>query len=109
MDRRFQEVNHESQENKVQTLSHEPLQKLPIHRISTTDREHAGGVKLKQALVYTPKPKYQFYPRGNIKDRRDLGRGWIFWTPSPCLNVSLSSVCASFRVGKGLFDLPVQV
>lgn len=42
MDRRFQEVNHESQENKVQTLSHEPLQKLPIHRISTTDREHAG-------------------------------------------------------------------
>lgn len=67
------------------------------------------GVKLKQALVYTPKPKYQFYPRGNIKDRRDLGRGWIFWTPSPCLNVSLSSVCASFRVGKDLFDLPVQV
>lgn len=68
-----------------------------------------GGVKLKQALVYTPKPKYQFYPRGNIKDRRDLGRGWIFRTPSPCLNVSLSSVCASFGVGKGLFDLPVQV
>lgn len=108
MDRRFQEVNHEIQENKVQTLSHEPLQKLPIHHISTIDREHAG-VKLKQALVYTPKPKYQSYPRGNIKDRRDLGRGWIFWTPSPCLNVSLSSVCASFRVGKGLFDLPVQV
>lgn len=67
------------------------------------------GVKLKQTLVYTPKPKYQFYPRGNIKDRRDLGRGWIFWTPSPCLNVSLSSICPSFRVGKGLFDLPVQV
>lgn len=43
MDRRFQEVNHESQENKVQTLSHEPLQKLPIHRISTIDRERTGG------------------------------------------------------------------
>lgn len=36
-------ANHESQENKVQTLSHEPLQKLPIHRISATDREHAWG------------------------------------------------------------------
>ena len=70
---------------------------------------NASGVKQKQALVYTPKPKYQFYPRGNIKDRRDLGRGWIFQTPSPCLNVSLSSVCANFWVGKGLFDLPIQV
>ena len=44
---------------------------------------NASWVKPKQALVYTPKPKYQFYPRGNIKDRRDLGRGWIFWTPLP--------------------------
>lgn len=41
------------------------------------------GVKLKQALVYTPKPKYQFYPRGNIKDRRDLGRGVDFSDPLP--------------------------
>ena len=40
------------------------------------------GVKLKQALVYTPKPKYQFYPRGNIKDRRDLRGGADFETPS---------------------------
>lgn len=70
---------------------------------------NASGVTPKQALVYTPKPKYQFYPRGNIKDRRDLGRGWIFGTPSPCLNVSLSSVYASFWVGNGLFDLPIQV
>lgn len=70
---------------------------------------NTSGVKPKQAMVYTPKPKYQFYPRGNIKDRRDLGRGWIFRTPSPCLNVSLSSVYASFWVGKGLFDLPIQV
>lgn len=44
---------------------------------------NASGVKSKQALVYTPKPKYQFYPRGNIKDRRDLGRGWIFGPPPP--------------------------
>lgn len=44
---------------------------------------NTSAVKPKQALVYTPKPKYQFYPRGNIKDRRDLGRGWIFWTPPP--------------------------
>ena len=41
------------------------------------------GVKLKQALVYTPKPKYQFYPRGNIKDRRDVGRGCNFHDPLP--------------------------
>lgn len=70
---------------------------------------NASGAKPKQALVYTPKPKYQFYPRGNIKDRRDLGRGVDFLDPSPCLNVSLSSVYASFWVGKGLFDLPIQV
>ena len=108
MDRRFQEVNHESQRTRFQHYLMSPYKNsrsiIPLQQIG-----NAQGVKLKQALVYTPKPKYQFYPRGNIKDRRDLGRGWIFWTPSPCLNVSLSSVCASFGVGKGLFDLPVQV
>lgn len=31
-------------------------------------------VKIKQALVYTPKPKYQFYPRGNIKE---IGRAHV--------------------------------
>lgn len=102
MDRRFQEVNHESQENKVQTLSHEPLQKLPIHHISTIDREHAG-VKLKQALVYTPKPKYQSYPRGNIKDRRDLGRGWIFWTPLPLSKRQFKQRLCQFRGREGSF------
>ena len=44
---------------------------------------NAAGVKPKWALVYTPKPKYQFYPRGNIKDRRDLGRGVDFSDPLP--------------------------
>lgn len=44
---------------------------------------NASWVKPKQALVYTPKPKYQFYPRGNIKDRRDLGRGVVFSDPPP--------------------------
>lgn len=108
MDRRFQEVNHESQRTRFQHYLMSPYKNsrsiVSLQQIGNTQE-----VKLKQALVYTPKPKYQFYPRGNIKDRRDLGRGWIFWTPLPCLNVSLSSVCASFRVGKGLFDLPVQV
>lgn len=108
MDRRFQEVNHESQRTRFKHYLMSPYKNsrsiVSLQQIGNTQE-----IKLKQALVYTPKPKYQFYPRGNIKDRRDLGRGWIFWTPSPCLNVSLSSVCASFGVGKGLFDLPVQV
>lgn len=108
MDRRFQEVNHESQRTRFKHYLMSPY-KNSRSIVSLQQIGNAHGVKIKQALVYTPKPKYQFYPRGNIKDRRDLGRGWIFWTPSPCLNVSLSSVCASFGVGKGLFDLPVQV
>ena len=108
MDRRFLEVNHESQRTRFKHYLMSPY-KNSRSIVSLQQIGNAHGVKIKQALVYTPKPKYQFYPRGNIKDRRDLGRGWIFWTPSPCLNVSLSSVCASFGVGKGLFDLPVQV
>ena len=108
MDRRFQEVNHESQRTRFKHYLMSPY-KNSRSIVSLQQIGNTQVVILKQALVYTPKPKYQFYPRGNIKDRRDLGRGWIFWTPSPCLNVSLSSVCASFRVGKGLFDLPVQV
>ena len=64
---------------------------------------NASGVKPKHALVYTPKPKYQFYPRGNIKDRRDLGRGWIFQTPSPCLNVLFEQRCHRFHCREGSF------
>lgn len=62
-----------------------------------------GGVKLKQALVYTPKPKYQFYPRGNIKDRRDLGRGWIFRTPSPLSKRQFKQRLCQFRGREGSF------
>ena len=108
MDRRFQEVNHESQRTRFKHYLMSPY-KNSRSIVSLQQIGNAHGVKIKQALVYTPKPKYQFYPRGNIKDRHDLGRGWIFWTPSPCLNVSLSSVYASFWVGKSLFDLPIQV
>lgn len=61
------------------------------------------GVKLKQALVYTPKPKYQFYPRGNIKDRRDLGRGWIFWIPSPLSKRQFKQRLCQFQGREGSF------
>lgn len=61
------------------------------------------GVKLKQALVYTPKPKYQFYPRGNIKDRRDLGRGWIFRTPLPLSKRQFKQRLYQFRGREGSF------
>ena len=108
MDRRFQEVNHESQENKVQTLSHEPLQKLPIHRISTTDREHTWG-RTKTDLGLHPKAQISILPPGKYQRPARFREGVDFFFFSPCLNVSLSSVCASFGVGKGLFDLPVQV
>lgn len=64
---------------------------------------NASWVKPEQALVYTPKPKYQFYPRGNIKDRRDLGRGWFFQTPSPCLNVLFKQRCRRFHCRGGSF------
>ena len=103
MDRRFQEVNHESQENKVQTLSHEPLQKTPDPSYLYNRSGTRMGVKLKQALVYTPKPKYQFYPRGNIKDRRDLGRGWIFWTPLPLSKRQFKQRLCQFQGREGSF------
>lgn len=64
---------------------------------------NASGVKSKQALVYTPKPKYQFYPRGNIKDRRDLGRGWIFWTPLPLSKRQFKQRLCQFLGQEGSF------
>lgn len=64
---------------------------------------NASGVKSKQALVYTPKPKYQFYPRGNIKDRRDLGRGWIFWTPLPLSKRQFKQRLCQFLGREGSF------
>ena len=64
---------------------------------------NASGVKPKQALVYTPKPKYQFYPRGNIKDRRDLGRGWIFWTPLPLSKRQFKQRLCQFLGQEGSF------
>lgn len=64
---------------------------------------NATGVKPKQALVYTPKPKYQFYPRGNIKDRRDLGRGWIFQTPLPVSKCQFKQRLCQFLGREGSF------
>lgn len=64
---------------------------------------NASGVKSKQALVYTPKPKYQFYPRGNIKDRRDLGRGWILWTPLPLSKRQFKQRLCQFLGQEGSF------
>lgn len=64
---------------------------------------NASGVKSKQALVYTPKPKYQIYPRGNIKDRRDLGRGWIFWTPLPLSKRQFKQRLCQFLGREGSF------
>lgn len=64
---------------------------------------NASWVKPKQALVYTPKPKYQFYPRGNIKDRRDLGRGWIFWTPLPLSKRQFKQRLCQFLGQEGSF------
>lgn len=64
---------------------------------------NASGVKSKQALVYTPKPKYQFYPRGNIKDRCDLGRGWIFWTPLPLSKRQFKQRLCQFLGQEGSF------
>lgn len=64
---------------------------------------NASWVKPKQALVYTPKPKYQFYPRGNIKDRRDLGRGWIFQTPLPMSKRQFKQRLCQFLGREGSF------
>lgn len=61
------------------------------------------GVKLKQTPVYTPKPKYQFYPRGNIKDRRDLGRGWFFLDPLPLSKRQFKQRLCQFRGREGSF------
>ena len=64
---------------------------------------NASGVKSKQALVYTPKPKYQFYPRGNIKDRRDLGRGVDFLDPSPLSKRQFKQRLCQFLGREGSF------
>lgn len=64
---------------------------------------NASGVKSKQALVYTPKPKYQFYPRGNIKDRRDLGRGVDFLDPLPLSKRQFKQRLCQFLGREGSF------
>lgn len=61
------------------------------------------GVELKQTLVYTPKPKYQFYPRGNIKDRRDLGRGVDFLDPLLLSKRQFKQRLCQFRGREGSF------
>ena len=102
MDWRFQEVNHESQRARFQHYLMSPY-KNSRSIVSLQQIGNTQGVKLKQALVYTPKPKYQFYPRGNIKDRRDLGRGWIFWTPLPLSKRQFKQRLCQFRGREGSF------
>lgn len=102
MDRRFQEVNHESQRTRFKHYLMSPY-KNSRSIVSLQQIGNAHGVKIKQALVYTPKPKYQFYPRGNIKDRRDLGRGWIFLDPLPLSKRQFKQRLCQFRGREGSF------
>lgn len=82
MDRRFYEVNHENQENKVQTLSHEPLQKLPIHCISTADRERIRG-KIKTSSGLHPKAQISILPPGKYQRPARFREGVDFMDPPP--------------------------
>lgn len=56
-----------------------------------------------QALVYTPKPKYQFYPRGNIKETRDLRRGCFFRDPPSPVNVRFYAAGTPFSASGMVF------
>lgn len=102
MDRRFQEVNHESQENKVQTLSHEPLQKLPIHRISTTDREHAWG-KNKTGPGLHPKAQISILPPGKYQRPARFREGVDFLDPLPLSKRQFKQRLCQFRGREGSF------
>lgn len=44
---------------------------------------NASGGKTKTGSGLHPKAQISIYPRGNIKDRRDLGRGVDFSDPLP--------------------------
>lgn len=103
MDRRFQEVNHESQENKVQTLSHEPLQKLPIHRISTTDREHAGGGKTKTGPGLHPKAQISILPPGKYQRPARFREGVDFLDPLPLSKRQFKQRLCQFQGREGSF------
>ena len=82
MDRRFQEVNHESQRTRFKHCLMSPYK----NSRSTVFLQQIGntqGVKLKQALVYTPKPKYQFYPPGKYQRPARFREGVDFLDPLP--------------------------
>lgn len=102
MDRRFQEVNHESQENKVQTLSHEPLQKLPIHHISTTDRDHACG-KTKTDPGLHPKAQISILPPGKYQRPARFREGVDFLDPLPLSKRQFKQRLCQFRGREGSF------
>lgn len=102
MDRRFQEVNHESQENKVQTLSHEPLQKLPIHRISTTDREHTWG-KTKTDPGLHPKAQIPILPPGKYQRPARFREGVDFLDPLPLSKRQFKQHLCQFQGREGSF------
>ena len=108
MDRRFQEVNHESQRTRFKHYLMSPYKNsrsiVSLQQIGNT---HGGKTKTGPGLH--PKAQISILPPGKYQRPARFREGVDFWTPSPCLNVSLSSVCASFGVGNGLFDLPVQV
>lgn len=102
MDRRFQEVNHESQENKVQTLSHEPLQKLPIHHISTIDRERTGG-KTKTDPGLHPKAQISILPPGKYQRSARFREGVDFLDPLPLSKRQFKQRLCQFQGREGSF------
>lgn len=102
MDRRFQEVNHESQENKVQTLSHEPLQKLPICCRDTMDREHAWG-KNKTGPGLHPKAQISILPPGKYQRPARFREGVDFLDPLPLSKRQFKQRLCQFRGREGSF------
>ena len=89
-------MNHENQENKVQTLSHEPLQKLPIHWISTTDRERIRG-KAKTGSGLHPKAQISILPPGKYQRPARFREGVDFLDPLPLSKRQFKQRLCQFR------------
>ena len=95
-------MNHENQENKVQTLSHEPLQKLPIHCISTTDRERISG-KTKIGSGLHPKAQISILPPGKYQRPARFREGVDFLDPLPLSKRQFKQRLCQFLGQEGSF------
>lgn len=95
-------MNHENQENKVQTLSHEPLQKLPIHCISTTDRERIMG-KTKTGSGLHPKAQISILPPGKYQRPARFMEGVDFLDPLPMSKRQFKQRLCQFLGREGSF------